>query len=92
MENSLKFYRELDFTESIFDFSGYANSLAIWFPEPQKMRVFMLANYYGAWIEPVEHSPPSKDLRDMREHLGPMDFAIGVTNLEKTYEELQKKA
>ncbi|GAI85571.1 unnamed protein product, partial [marine sediment metagenome] len=91
MENSLKFYRELGFTELFLDYTGYLDSMAIWFPEPVKMRLVMLSNYYGASIELVEQFPPSEDLRGTWGHLGPMDFAIGVTNIEKAYEQLQQK-
>jgi len=91
MENSLKFYREIGFTELLVDYTGYNEAMTIWFPKPQKMRIVLLANYYGASIEPVEHFPPSLDLRGSWGHLGPMEFAVGVSNIEKAYEELQRK-
>jgi len=91
MDKSLKLYRELGFTELIFDYNGYIDGMAIWFPEPVRMRLIMMANYYGATIEPCQHFPPSKDLRGSWGHLGPMEFAVGISNLDKAYEELQRK-
>lgn len=91
MESSMKFYRELGFTELVFDFNGYVDSMATWYSKPQKMRILCVANYYGAWIEPIEHFPEVKDLRGSWGHLGPMEFSVGVSNIEKAYEELQKK-
>jgi catechol 2,3-dioxygenase-like lactoylglutathione lyase family enzyme len=90
MERSLKFYRKLGFTELGFEFDGYFDAMAIWFPKLVKMRIALTANYYGAAVELVEQTPPSKDLRGSWGHVGPMEFAVGVSNLEKAYEELQK--
>lgn len=80
VEESRKFYRELGFTETIFDTSG-------------RMSVIMLANYHGAWIEAIQFGEPDRPLPFKKGwgHLGPMEFAIEVTNLEKAYEELQEQ-
>ena len=91
LENSLKFYRGLGFTEMIFDFKGVLEAMNVWFPEPVEQHLVMMANYYGAGIEPVQHFPLSKDLRGSWGHLGPMEFAVEVTNIEKASEYLQKK-
>ena len=52
-----------------------------------------MANYYGASIEPVTYLPPNKtkDSRGSWGHVGPMEFSVEVSNIEKAYEELQKK-
>lgn len=92
MENSLKFYRELGYTEMLCDFKGVLEAMNPWFPEPIEQRLVLMYNYYGGGIEPVEHFPPSKDLRGSWGHLGAMEFAIGVSNLEKACEELRKKS
>jgi len=88
---SVEYYKRLGFTDSIFDFQGYLASMAIWFENPTQMRITMLANYLGAGIEPVQQIPRVKDLRGSWGHLGPMEFAIGVTNMEKAYEELTRE-
>lgn len=91
LERTKEFYQKLGFTELVIECEGYNETMAIWFPKPVKMKVVLLANYRGAWIEPVEHIPPSKDLRGSWGHLGPMEFAIGVTNLGKACQELEKE-
>jgi catechol 2,3-dioxygenase-like lactoylglutathione lyase family enzyme len=88
MDVSVQYYKRLGFTDSIFNFQGYLASMAIWFEEPTQMKITMLANNLGAGIEPIQQIPITKDLRGNWGHLGPMEFAIGVTNLEKAYEEL----
>lgn len=93
IENSLKFYQELGFTELFMDYTGYLHGMATLFPEPIKMRFVLMANYYGGLIELVTYLPPnkSKDSRGSWGHRGPMEFGVGVSNLEKACEELQKK-
>jgi catechol 2,3-dioxygenase-like lactoylglutathione lyase family enzyme len=94
MKNTKKFYQQLGFTEIIFDYTGSLSSMATMLPaNPPKMRILMMANYHGAWIEPIQILPPYKPtpLKKAWGHLGVMEFAIGVSNLEKTYKELQKK-
>jgi catechol 2,3-dioxygenase-like lactoylglutathione lyase family enzyme len=94
MDRSLKFYRELGFTELVFEFIGISYAMATMYTEkPPKIRCPMIANYYGAWIEPIQLLPPDKPTPFNKAwgHLGPMEFAVGVSNIEKAYEELQKK-
>jgi catechol 2,3-dioxygenase-like lactoylglutathione lyase family enzyme len=91
LNRTKEFYQKLGFTELVLDYDGYNEAMAIWFPKPVKMKMVILANYSGAWIEPVEHVPPSKDLRGSWGHLGPMEFAVGVSNLEKACEALQQE-
>lgn len=94
MDTTVEFYRKLGFIELIFDYTGALSNMATMFPpEPPKMKVQMLGNYHGAWIEPIQLLPPYKPspFKKAWGHLGAMEFAIGVTNLEKAYEELQLK-
>ncbi len=88
MDRSLEFYRELGFTDMVFDprLSTKPRNT------PPRAAVTMMANFYGAWIEPIqllaaEPTPFNKGWG----HLGPMEFAIEVTNIEKAYEELQER-
>lgn len=90
MERSVEFYRKLGFNDVLFDFAGVFESMNQWYPEPVHQHMIMLANYYGAGAELVKHTPKSKDLRGTWGHLGPMDFAITVTNLEKACDYMQK--
>lgn len=94
MDTTVEFYRKLGFIEPIFDYTGTLPSMATMFPpKPPKMKIRMTGNYYGAWIEPIELLPPYKPspFKKAFGHLGAMEFAIGVTNLEKTYADLLKK-
>jgi len=91
IDDSLKFYRELGFTELVVDFDGYVDSMATWYPKPTKLRIIILANYHGAWIEVIGHYPPSSNVECNWGRLGPTEFAIGVSNMEKAYDELQGK-
>ncbi len=50
----------------------------------------MVANYYGAGAEIVQHTPASKDLRGSWGHVGPMDFSIAVSNMEQAIDYVQK--
>ena len=95
MENSLKFYRELGFTELVFyqeDVDVYEMG-TMFPPNPPRVKCPMIANYYGAWIEPIRLLPPYKPtlFKKAWGHLGPMEFAVEVTNLDRAYQELQEK-
>ncbi|UCD08243.1 MAG: VOC family protein [Dehalococcoidales bacterium] len=81
VERSREFYKELGFTDTVFDTFG-------------RMSVIMMANYHGAWIEAIQFGAPDKPEPYIKGwgHLGPMEFAVEVTNLEKAYEELQEKS
>jgi catechol 2,3-dioxygenase-like lactoylglutathione lyase family enzyme len=91
MDKSMIFYKSLGFTELLMDYKGVMEDMASFFPEPFEQRVVILLNYHGCGIEPVQNFPSTKDLRGAWGHLGPMEFAIGVNNLEKACEELNKK-
>ena len=95
IEKSMKFYQELGFTELIFDSMGVNQyKMATMFPpNPPRIRAMMLANFYGAWVEPVQLLPPYKPapFKKAWGHLGAMEFSVGVTNLEKACKELQRK-
>lgn len=91
MDSVMKFYRELGFTDLVFDFDGYVDSMAIWFPKPHKMKILCVAGFGGAWIEPIQDYPPSRKIGNNWGRLGPMEFAVGVSDIEKAYTELQKK-
>ncbi|MFC1938718.1 VOC family protein [Chloroflexota bacterium] len=97
MKTSERFYRQLGFTQvvqggkvSSADMAGMSTMLP---SPPPNLDIQVLANYYGAWIEPLQLLPPHKPspYRGTCMHLGPMEFAIEVTNLEKAYEELPGK-
>ena len=45
--------------------------------------MMLLTNPHGAGMEPVQHTPPSPDMRGEWGHLGSFEFAIGVRNIEQ---------
>jgi hypothetical protein len=50
--------------------------------------MMLLTNPYGAGLEPVQHEPPSPDMRGEWGHAGPMEFGVGVSNLDRACEHL----
>jgi catechol 2,3-dioxygenase-like lactoylglutathione lyase family enzyme len=91
MDRSTQFYRDLGFTELLMDVKGIMAEMNAFYPEPKELRVLIMLNYYGCGIEPIQQFPSTKDLRGAWGRLGPMEFAIEVSNLEKACEELRKK-
>jgi len=49
----------------------------------------MLLSAQGAGIEPVVLDPEGPDLRGEWGHIGPFEFAVGVTSLERGLAELR---
>lgn len=86
IEKSTAYYKSLGFTETLFDFDGYFDAFAIWFPKLVKMKERILANYHGASIELVEQTPPSEDLKGEWGRIGPMEFSIEVDNIDTAFE------
>ena len=89
MDRAREFYARFGFTETVFDYDGEFEPMAPWYTgAPPSQHIVMLTSWLGAGIEPVQHDPPSPDLRGEWGHLGPMEFAIGVANLDRAYDEL----
>jgi catechol 2,3-dioxygenase-like lactoylglutathione lyase family enzyme len=91
MDRSLDYYRQLGFGEVLFELDDVFESMNHWYSgPPPRQHMVMVANYYGAGAEIVQHTPASKDCRGTWGHVGPMDFSIGVSNLEEACEYVQK--
>lgn len=90
LERTREFYRRLGFTGMLFDSDGYFEPMHPWFAprEAPRQKMTLLTNPYGAGMEPVEHVPPSPDMRGAWGHLGPFDFGIGVRSLDVAVREL----
>ncbi len=86
MDSTLDFYRKLGFTDMVFDPRLNATPR----PTPPRAVVTMMANYYGAWIEPIQLNG-SKPYNKGWAHAGPMEFAVEVTNIDKAYQDLQQE-
>jgi catechol 2,3-dioxygenase-like lactoylglutathione lyase family enzyme len=84
LERTREFYRRLGFTGTLFDSDGYFEPMHPWYAprQPPRQKMTLLTNPFGGGLEPVEHDPPSPDMRGEWGHLGPFDFGIGVRNLD----------
>lgn len=97
MARTRAFYERLGFTELLFESTEFFDPMAPWYRAPwysenlpaQHMTMPMAAQ--GAAIEPVVLDPPGHDCRGEWGHLGPMEFAIGVSNLEQGIAELGRQ-
>lgn len=97
MARTRTFYERLGFTELLFESTEFFDPMAPWYQAPwysselpaQHMTMPMPAQ--GAAIEPVVLDPPGHDCRGAWGHLGPMEFAIGVSNLEQGIAELARQ-
>jgi catechol 2,3-dioxygenase-like lactoylglutathione lyase family enzyme len=93
IEESIEYYNGLGFNDFTFDYKGLLTSMATMFPEPIKMRIVMRTNFQGAWVELIQYIEPHKPRGPVGKWgmIGPMEYAVGVSNIEKAYKELQKK-
>ncbi|MCF6508120.1 hypothetical protein E9549_11985 [Blastococcus sp. MG754426] len=92
MDATREFYARLGFTELLFESHGFFDAMAPWYstrPLPDQHFVLAHAAGGGAGIEPVRLSPPGPDCRGEWGHLGPMEFAVGVTDLDAAVSELR---
>lgn len=83
-ERSLAFYRGLGFTDLVADFQGVLDPMSHWFPDPlgQEQRLILLNSRDGAGVEIVQQIHQTKDCRGTWGRLGPMEFAIEVSDIE----------
>jgi catechol 2,3-dioxygenase-like lactoylglutathione lyase family enzyme len=96
MARTRAFYERLGFRELLFESTEFFDPMAPWYRAPwygeelpaQHMTMPMAPQ--GAAIEPVVLDPPGHDCRGEWGHLGPMEFAIGVANLEAGVAELAR--
>jgi catechol 2,3-dioxygenase-like lactoylglutathione lyase family enzyme len=90
IERTRAFYQELGFTGQLFESDGYFEPMHPWFGSrtPPRMRMMLLTNPYGGALEPVQHFPPSPDMRGEWGHLGTFEFAVGSRCLERSLDHL----
>ena len=86
MATTVDFYRQLGFTDQIFESKEFFDPMAPWYqpgrPLPGHHMTLNMAGQ-GAGIEPVRLTPLWEDCRGEWGHVGPMDFGIGVTNIKQ---------
>jgi len=87
IEASRAFYGRLGFNELLFESTEFFEPMAPWYHRelPDQHMIMMLAPQ-GAGLEPCVLKPLGPDCRGDWGHLGPMEFAIGVSNLERACE------
>lgn len=92
MKTTTDFYKQLGFSDMIFESTEFFAPMAPWYgtnrPLPgHHMTLFMSGQ--GAGIEPVRLTPLYEDCRGEWGHVGPMEFGIGVTNLQRACDKLK---
>lgn len=92
MKTTTDFYRQLGFTDMIFESKEFFAPMAPWYgqgrPLPGHHMTLNMAGQ-GAGIEPVRLTPLYEDCRGEWGHVGPMDFGIGVPNIKRACEKLK---
>ncbi|MBN9608389.1 MAG: hypothetical protein BGO26_19855 [Actinobacteria bacterium 69-20] len=86
IDRTREFYRTLGFTGQLFESNGYFEPMHPWFGKrvPPQMRMMLLTSPHGGNLEPVQHFPPSPDMRGEWGRLGTFEFAIGSRCLERS--------
>ena len=91
MARTRAFYGRLGFGELLFESTDFFEPMAPWYPYgPPDQHMLMLFGGQGAGIEPVVLDPQGPDCRGEWGHVGPFDFAVGVTSLERGLAELRR--
>lgn len=90
IERTRAFYRGLGFTGQLFESDGYFEPMHPWYAPrtPPRQRMMLLTSPLGGNLEPVQHTPPSSDMRGEWGHLGTFEFAIGSRCLERSLDYL----
>lgn len=90
MGTTRAFYERLGFTQLVLESDDYFEPMRSWYPtEMPRQHIVLALPGLGAGIEPVKLHSETIDCRGEWGHCGPMEFAIGVTNLEKACSELR---
>jgi catechol 2,3-dioxygenase-like lactoylglutathione lyase family enzyme len=90
LERTRSFYQRLGFTGQLFESDGYFEPMHPWFHPrtPPRQRMTLLTSPYGGALEPVQHFPPSPDMRGEWGHLGTFEFAVGARCIDSAIEHL----
>jgi catechol 2,3-dioxygenase-like lactoylglutathione lyase family enzyme len=90
IERTRRFYQGLGFTGQLFESEGYFEPMHPWFHPrtPPRQRMMLLTSPFGGALEPVQHFPPSPDMRGDWGHLGTFEFAVGARCMDSALEHL----
>jgi catechol 2,3-dioxygenase-like lactoylglutathione lyase family enzyme len=91
IDASRRFYETLGFGEMLFESTEFFEPMAPWYHRelPDQHMVMMLSPQ-GGGIEPCKLTPLGPDCRGEWGHLGPMEFAVGASNLERACDHLRR--
>lgn len=91
LDASRSFYETLGFGEMLFESTEFFEPMAPWYDrELPDQHMVMMLSAQGAGIEPCRLTPLGPDCRGEWGHLGPMEFAVGVSNLERACDRLRE--
>ncbi len=92
IERTRAFYQRLGFTGQLFESDGYFEPMHPWFGDrtPPRQRMMLLTSPVGGALEPVQHDPPSPDMRGQWGHLGTFEFAVGTRCIDSAVEHLER--
>jgi catechol 2,3-dioxygenase-like lactoylglutathione lyase family enzyme len=93
IQRTRAFYQNLGFTGQLFESDGYFEPMHPWFGArtPPRMQMMLLTNPLGGALEPVQHFPPSPDMRGEWGHLGTFEFAVAARCIDTAFEYLESK-
>jgi catechol 2,3-dioxygenase-like lactoylglutathione lyase family enzyme len=91
MAATREFYSHLGFTDLLFESKGFFDAMAPWYSGPlPDQHMVLVRPEQGAGIEPVRLSPLAPEARGQWGHVGPMEFAVGVSNIDLAVTQLQQ--
>lgn len=93
MKVTTDFYKQLGFVDQIFESKEFFDPMAPWYQVGRALpghHMTLWLSGQGAGIEPVRLTPLWEDCRGEWGHVGPMDFGIGVQNINKAVAELKR--
>ncbi len=91
MTATRELYGGFGFDQLVLESDGYFEPMRPWYPrEMPRQHMILVLPGQGAGIEPVRLHPETVDRRGEWGHVGPMEFAIGVSNLDKAHEHLRR--
>jgi catechol 2,3-dioxygenase-like lactoylglutathione lyase family enzyme len=90
LDRTRTFYQRLGFTGVLFESDGYFEPMHPWFHPrtPPRQKMTLLTSPHGGALEPVQHFPPSPDMRGQWGHLGTYEFAVGARCIDSALEYL----
>lgn len=84
-----EFYAGFGFSHLVLESRGYFEPMRPWYDREMPVQhMILVLPGQGAGIEPVQLLPDTLDCRGEWGHRGPMEFAIGVSNLDQAVDQL----